>query len=316
MLESDLIDRYFKPAATSPAVILGIGDDAAIIDVPADAQLALTVDTLVQGVHFFPDTDPCSIGYKAVAVNLSDLAAMGARPHWLTLSLTLPEIDHDWLRHFSSGFHELGREFSLDLIGGDLSRGPLSITVQACGLVPRGRVPTRRNAAPGDLIYITGQVGAAGLALKLKKKELPDNGQYTLEHTCLNRPYPRIEAGLLLREHATSMIDISDGLIADLGHIMRQSRVGAEINLDKLPLTPNLRKLGEETAWNIALSSGDDYELCFSLVGKDNANLLQEIRNHCPVTQIGRITDSNTLTLLKPDGKEMIANESGYQHFA
>ena len=314
--EAALIDRYFKPAKTSSGVVLGIGDDAAIIDVPADAQLALTMDTLVQGVHFSPDTAAADIGYKAVAVNLSDLAAIGAAPQGLSLSLTMPDIDHAWLRQFADGLHELIREFSLDLIGGDTCRGPLAITVQAYGLLPKGqRPPTRNNAGAGDRVYVTGCLGAAGMALKLRLKQLSAAGDYAFEQRCLNRPRPRVEAGLIVREYATSMIDISDGLVADLGDILRQSGVGARIDLDSLPITANMRGLEPETAWSIALSAGDDYELCFTLPDRDHSELLKQIEAHCAVTRIGCITDGNKLTLLQADGGEFAPDGCGYQHF-
>jgi len=315
--ESEIIKRFFTISETSQksGVVLGIGDDAAIVDVPAEMQLVLTMDTLIENVHFFPDVDPYDLGYKSVAVNLSDLAAMGAEPCWLTLSLTTPTINNDWLQSYSRGFFDLAKQFNVSLIGGDIIKGPLSITLQAHGLVPKGQFVKRNAASPGDLIYVTGQLGAAGLALKIINEGMQGNADFKYEFERLHRPQPRVEEGLVLRDHVTSMIDISDGLMTDLGHILELSKVGAEIILEELPSSENLSKLTSETAWEIALTSGDDYELCFTLPDKVNQSILKKIDTLCPLTHIGHITDDNKLKLIKPGGKEWIFNASGYQHF-
>jgi len=278
-------------------------------------QLVVTMDTLVENQHFFPNANPYDLGYKSVAVNLSDLAAMGAEPRWLTLSLTLPDINHDWLRAFSEGCFALANRFNLSLIGGDISKGPVSITVQAHGLVPAGKFVKRDTAGIGDLIYVTGCLGAAGFALKQIKEGIQDNIDFRDESECLHRPQPRVEAGLILREYITSMIDVSDGLIIDLGHILELSNVGAEIMLKSLPMTENLAALQNETAWEIALTSGDDYELCFTVPEKLDQTVIRKIEAFCPLTHIGQITGDNRLTLMKPNGEEWNCTTSGYQHF-
>ena len=255
------------------------------------------------------------LGYKAVAVNLSDLAAMGAEPCWLTLSLTLLELQHDWLAAFSRGLHALADLFSVSLIGGDLCRGPLSITIQAHGLIPKGQATTCGGARPGDRIYVTGRLGAAGLALKIIQREIVSDGDYSLEYQRLYRPYPRVAAGILLREAVSSMTDISDGLQADLGKILAKSAVGAQVNLDKLPLSENLNKLPIETSWQLALTAGDDYELCFTLPRDHPQSLLSALAALCPVSEIGCITQETTFTLLRPDGTVFAIDELGYQHF-
>jgi len=241
MDEFELIARYFTPQKISRAdVIVDIGDDCAILDIPTTSHLAITTDTLVNGVHFPMETAAFDVGYKSLAVNLSDLAAMGATPAWASLALTLPGYDETWLAEFSRGFFDLATRHGVQLMGGDMTRGPLSITVTALGFVPKNQAIQRQGAKPGDLIYVTDTLGDAGLALSFLKNKtaMAAAHQHTIL-TRLNRPEPRIDIGIQLRPIASSAIDISDGLAADLGHILKKNRVGAHIYVDQLPLSVN-----------------------------------------------------------------------------
>lgn len=262
--EFDLIRRYFAlHTPQHPFNQLGIGDDCALLTVPEGFQLAVTTDTMVENVHFFADADPELLGHKLLAVNLSDLAAMGAEPFAVTLALTLPKIDDDWLQAFSSGFMQLARQYRVDLIGGDTTSGPLTLTVQAMGAVPQGRALLRSNAQVGDLIYVTGQLGNAGLGLKIKQGYDCQNPEVMLK--CFNQPQPRIAEGLALRGIANACIDISDGLAADLSHILNKSGVGARLDWEQLPLSAKVLEYIQRTGdWQMPLIAGDDYELCFT----------------------------------------------------
>ncbi len=263
--EFDLIKRYFAVHAPQHAFNqLGIGDDCALLSIPAGYQLAVTADTMVENVHFFADADPKLLGHKLLAVNLSDLAAMGAEPFAVTLALTLPKVDADWLQAFAEGFIGLARQYKVDLIGGDTTAGPLTLTVQAMGVVPQGRALLRSAAKVGDLIYVTGQLGNAGLGLKIKQGQTCDNPELPMR--CFNQPQPRINQGLALRDIANACIDISDGLAADLGHILERSVVGACLDWDKLPLSLEVDRYIKQTGdWRMPLIAGDDYELCFTV---------------------------------------------------
>ncbi len=271
MTEFDVIARYFSQDFPKRAdVTLEIGDDAALCSMPPDMQLAIAIDTLVEGVHFPTMTRPEDIGYKALAVNLSDLAAMGATPAWMTLALTCPQVDEVWLTKFSAGLRELAKIAQISLIGGDTTSGPLTITVQVTGFVPPYAALQRRGAQPGDGIYVTGTLGDAGLGLaSLQKRIVLPRPVLKFVESRLNRPTPRLHEGQALQRIANSAIDISDGLAADLGHILSASAVGASLQLENLPLSSALRDyLSPESAWNFALSAGDDYELCFTVPAK------------------------------------------------
>lgn len=311
MNEFAVIQRFFTTQKISRSdVFLGIGDDAAIITPPENQQIVITTDTLVSNVHFPADTLPYDIGYKSLAVNLSDLAAMGATPAWITMALTLPDINETWLTEFSRGFFTLATEHRAQLIGGDLTRGPLTITIQAHGLIPTGQAIQRNTAKPGDLIYVTNTPGDAAFALAVlqKKIKLTDDDQQTI-FTKLNRPIPQIKIGEQLRGIASAAIDISDGLAADLGHILEKSAVGAEINIDLIPLSAALRHLEKDKALHFALSGGDDYELCFTVpVDKKN-----RVPKNC--TCIGTITNTNKLDLRFSNGTKYDLDQTGYQHF-
>ncbi|KTD82601.1 thiamine-phosphate kinase [Legionella waltersii] len=320
MDEFELIARYFSAKESKPRkdVLLGIGDDCALLDLPHGKQLLVSMDTLVSGVHFPETTMPYDIGYKALAVNLSDLAAMGASPAWITLALTMPELNEQWLSDFSRGLFSLCSQFDVALVGGDTTRGPLSITIQAHGFIPKGQAVKRSGARNGDLIYVTGPLGDAGLALKhlIGELQLPNDYLHSVM-TRLNRPFPRIKEGLLLRNHATAMIDVSDGLVADLGHVLEQSKVGASIDLQKIPLSEFVKKsLHREAALQLALCAGDDYELCFT-VSPEHKNELESLMNAegCAVFCIGRINNARQFVLKDKDRLLDPKLFLGYSHF-
>ncbi len=317
MNEFELIRTYFacQPVARRD-VALGIGDDAAVLQPPPGQQLVVTTDLLVSGVHFLPDVEPASLGHKALAVNLSDLAAMGAEPAWFLLNIALPLVDEKWLAGFCDGLFALARQYNVQLVGGDTSRGPLTIAIEAHGFVPAGQALTRSGARPGDRIFVTGTLGDAGLALRhrqgrlqLAAAELP---------ACvkrLDRPMPRIEEGLLLRAVAASAIDISDGLVADLGHILEQSRAGARVDLGRLPVSSAYRAHLHDAGWDVALANGDDYELCFT-VPPEKLTALEKIKSRFPdITEIGIIESEPGLRIVDVAGKPYVPKTTGHDHF-
>jgi len=312
--EFDLIRKYFTRPDSRLDVILGVGDDGALLRVPPDQELVACVDTLVAGVHFPTDTPAHAIGHKALAVNLSDLAAMGATPAWTTLALTLPQADEAWVEAFSAGFLELAAHHQIALVGGDTTRGPLSITVQALGLLPRGQAMRRAGARAGEGIYVTGTLGDAALGLKLwDQRESSDPGIQFLKQR-LMYPVPRLEAGIALRGQARCAIDISDGLLADLGHVLEASGVGATLQLADIPLSEAFTALGGDTLqWPLALSGGDDYELLFTLP-EGVAGLLRTCIP-TPFTRIGTIEMAPGLRVLDAQGQPFTLPEPGYQHF-
>ncbi|MGZ4958324.1 MAG: thiamine-phosphate kinase [Methylomonas sp.] len=307
--EFDLIRRYFAVyAPVHPFNQLGIGDDCALLNIPAGLQLAVTADTMVENVHFFADADPEQLGHKLLAVNLSDLAAMGAEPFAVTLAMTLPRVDEQWLRAFSKGFLSLARQHKVDLIGGDTTSGPLTLTVQAMGVVPQGKAMLRSGARPGDLIYVTGQLGNAGLGLKIRQGYGCDNSEPALK--CFNKPQPRVAEGLELRDIANSCIDISDGLAADLGHILEKSGVGARLKWDDLPLSAEVYEYLDRTGdWRMPLTAGDDYELCFTVP----ADLDQPLPAGC--CHIGVIEAESGLRIERAGHMETL-EAKGFEHFS
>jgi thiamine-monophosphate kinase len=307
--EFGLIDKYFTQKIKKSAVNRkGIGDDCALMLIPAEYELAITTDTMVEDVHFFSGIDPKLLGYKLLAVNLSDLAAMGAKPTSMTLALTLPEVNENWLKGFSEGFLSLANQFSVDLIGGDTSSGKLTLTVQAMGMVPKGQAMLRSGAKVGDYVFVTGSLGDAGLGLKIEKGFSCSSPNSALKQ--LHRPFPRVNEGLAIRDHANACIDISDGLASDLEHILKQSHVGARIDWDKLPLSKMVRSYIEKTGdWQMPLTAGDDYELCFT-VGPDEANLIE-----IDCTQIGVIEEEMGFRLQRlGKTKELVVK--GFEHFS
>ncbi len=307
--EFTLIQDYFTQRTSHHReTLLGIGDDAALVEIPPGYQLATSVDTMVDGVHFLPDTDPFKLGQKLMAVNLSDLAAMGAQPRWATLALTLPDNDHDWLQRFSQGLFSQAERYQVDLIGGDTTQGPLTLTLQIQGLVQTGRATTRAGAQPGDLIAVTHTLGGAGYALhQLLQGTRDDSICHYLES-----PIPRIEAGLILGAHVSAMVDLSDGLLADLGHLLEASGVGAQLDLDTIPIETNLTTLPRRQQLDFALTAGDDYELCFTLPPEARAAVMEKMAAiDCPMTVIGEIVAEQQL-YWSGDWKPL---QSGYRHF-
>jgi thiamine-monophosphate kinase len=314
--EFDLIRRFFTgQSVRRPETILGVGDDCALLRCPSGWELAITVDTLVAGVHFLPEADPESLGHKALAVNLSDLAAMGAEPGWATLALTLPEVDERWLEAFARGFFALAGRHGLELVGGDTTRGPLSITIQAMGLVPEGGAIRRSGARPGDLVYVSGPLGSAGLGLKIRL------GQTALEAADavdrLERPEPRVDFGRLLRGLASACIDISDGLAGDLGHILEASGVGAVLDWDCMPLPDPVRRYVADTGdWTLPLTAGDDYELCFTMPPARKDEMEQRLSDAgLTAVPIGLIESGPGLKLRK-EGRAIDFIPAGYEHFS
>ncbi len=314
--EFDLIRNHFSHVGSRRAdVAVGIGDDCALLKVPQGYELAAGIDTLVAGIHFFPACDPEGLGHKSLAVSLSDLAAMGAEPAWATLALTLPDADESWLNAFSRGFGRLAERHGVALVGGDLTRGPLTITVQVQGLVPAAAAVLRSGARPGDLVWVSGTLGDAGLALRLL-----DAGESVSEflRRRLERPTPRVELGLALRGIATAMIDLSDGLAADLGHILAASGVGAEIRLPDLPLSPAVsERLAVDADWGLPLASGDDYELCFCVPEHKCAQIATLAKRlGIRLRTIGHIRPEGGLHCLLENGATWNPPRAGYDHFA
>ncbi|WP_347986954.1 thiamine-phosphate kinase [Methylomonas sp. AM2-LC] len=307
--EFDLIRRFFGVYLPQhPYNQLGIGDDCALFSIPDAYQLAVTTDTMVENVHFFADVDPQWLGHKLLAVNLSDLAAMGAEPFAVTLALTLPKVDTDWLKSFSLGFMNLARQFNVDLMGGDTTSGPLTLTVQAMGVVPKGKALLRSTAKVGDGIFVSGQLGNAGLGLKIKQGYNCNNPEQML--ISFHKPQPRITQGLSIRELANACIDISDGLASDLGHILQQSGVGACIQYDQLPLSWQVKDYIKLTGdYIMPLTAGDDYELCFTVAPQRKAELPDGFY------QIGVIEAESGLRLLR-DGHMETVEVKGFEHFA
>ncbi len=314
MKEFDFIAQLQRqPFPQSAEIALGIGDDAALCTVPVGMQLVTSVDTLVSGVHFPSNTAAFDIGYKALAVNLSDLAAMGATPKWFTLALTCPAQQQQWLAEFTQGLLTLAQQHHVSLIGGDTTAGHLTITIQICGFVPTGQALLRSGARVGDEIYVTGTLGDAGLGLRCIQTDLAVSQaarEFAIDR--LNRPTPRLSESALLRTVAHSAIDISDGLVADLGHILTASGVGAEIQLERLPLSPAVREYAD--ALHLALSAGDDYELCFTVPAQKSAELAQQLPPSS-YTKIGVITEPLGMRCFLNGKGVAMPKKTGYQHW-
>lgn len=314
--EFDLIYKYFSRATNHTR--LGVGDDAALIEVMSGHELAISADMLVAGTHFFNDTDARKLGWKSLAVNISDMAAMGAEPKWATLAIAFPDADESWIADFAEGFFACAHQFGVDLIGGDTTRGPLCISVQIMGQVPAGKAIKRSGAKVGDDIWVSGKLGDAALALNhlLGKHPLTDD---VLDQTmpALLEPEPRVLLGLALRDIAHSAIDVSDGLLADLGHILKASKVGAMVNLAVIPCSDILRQhMNHPFLRNMLLAGGDDYELCFTAAISDRAKI-QAIGNELdlPLSRIGEICDTELLTVQDANGNTMELGKTGFDHF-
>lgn len=319
MNEFDLIRTYFASQGLArDDVAVSIGDDAAVINIPAGMQQVVTTDVLVAGTHFLPGANPDSVGYKSLAINFSDLAAMGAIPTGFMLSLSLPEVNAAWLEGFRDGMFRLANEYKAQLVGGDTVRGPLAVSVQAYGLVPEGEALLRCGAKPRDRIYVTGVLGDAALALLNQRDEvwLEEKDQQAVFDR-LSYPKPRLSEAVALRGVASSCIDVSDGLLADLGHILEASGVGARIVLDRLPLSAAYRRYFDQSHdWDLAIAGGDDYELCFT-VPVANELTVERLKSQwaCGATYIGVIEAEPGLRVLDETGKAYDPQAKGYDHF-
>ncbi|MDD1609710.1 MAG: thiamine-phosphate kinase [Methylococcaceae bacterium] len=307
--EFALIQRFFtRQSVKNPSTRLGIGDDCALLTIPDGYELAITTDTMVENVHFFKDTDPEQLGHKLLAVNLSDLASMGAKPLSVTLALTVPSVNEAWLSAFATGFLNLAERYGVDLIGGDTTAGALTLTVQALGLVPRGLALTRSAAQVGDFIYLSGNIGDAGLGLKIIQGYHCTQPANALKQ--FHQPEPACDTGQTLIGVANACIDISDGLTSDLGHILQQSQVGACLCWEDLPLSTAVLTYIEDTNdWLMPLVAGDDYQLCFT-VSPEKVALVPE-----GCQKIGIIEAQHGLRL-KKSGILQSLEVKGYEHFS
>ncbi|MFW0072848.1 MAG: thiamine-phosphate kinase [Coxiella-like endosymbiont] len=313
--EFEIIKKYFQRREDqSPRVVVGIGDDAAVVKIPKNKLLVTSMDTLVEGVHFPVDTLPQDLGYKVLAVNLSDLAAMGAQPDMALLALTLEKADEVWLNAFTEGFFSLADQYGIVLIGGDITAGMLSVSVVINGLVSGDETICRNGAKVRDLIYVTGTLGDAGLALSLLNQ---DKKIDSFLFDRLNRPAPRVEVGLALRKIANAAIDISDGLIADLEKMTTASQVGAVIHADRLPLSKSLKEECEtKIAWQYALTSGDDYELCFTVPPEKSDRLKSVFKSlDCAWQCIGEIVAGTSVAVMDSKNNPLKIEKKGYEHF-
>lgn len=316
MSEFDLIQRHFTRA--TPGALLGVGDDAALLQVSCGKVLAVSSDMLVCGTHFFADTDPFLLGHKTLAVNLSDLAAMGATPRWATLAIAMPAADEAWLEQFSAGFFALADAHGVELVGGDTTRGPLNLCVTIFGEVAANQALRRSGAQPGDEIWVSGHLGDAALALAhLQGRVALSVSDFAACTTALYQPQPRVALGLALCGIASSAIDISDGLLGDLGHILDASHVGARVNFDELPVSASLRRfLDQPLGKQCALSGGDDYELCFTVPARRRGDLLNiSERLALQLTCIGNIVAGQGCIVRDVAGNLITLESAGYDHF-
>jgi thiamine-monophosphate kinase len=317
--EFELIDRIFR--RRTRRTLLGIGDDAALIVPASGCELAVSVDMLVAGRHFFADVDPEALGHKTLAVNLSDLAAMGATPHWALLAGALPDSDSDWLAGFARGFFALADAYEVDLVGGDTTRGPLNLCVTILGEVPAGQALRRSGARRDDAVYVSGPLGDAALAIAQHRGRVALSGDEQRRcDSAMLRPTPRIVLGERLRRIATAAIDISDGLLGDLGHILDASGVGATLELAAIPRSEAIeRRLGgadRALALECLLAGGDDYELCFT-VPKARAGEVEALANalSLPLARIGAIEQRRGLTVLDEQKRALPALPRAFDHF-
>lgn len=316
-MEFDLIARHFTRA--TPGAVLGVGDDCALLAPTPGMQLAVSSDMLLEGRHFSPQDSPAGIGHKSLAVNLSDLAAMGATPRWATLSIALPEADDAWLTAFARGFFRIADQHDIELVGGDTTRGALTISITVIGEVPPGQALRRDGAQAGDDVWVSGVIGSAALALAYRQGRLfMEQIDAAKVLPALYLPTPRIALGSALRGIASSAIDISDGLLADLGHILQRSQVGAALEFAALPTLPVAQAyLHEKVAVDCVLAGGDDYELCFT-AAPDKRDAVRSAAETAgvAVTRIGRITAEPGLTVIDADGQPLPIEHTGYDHFA
>ncbi len=315
-MEFDLIARHFTRA--TPGAVLGVGDDCALLAPSPGMQLAVTSDMLLEGRHFAPQDSPAGLGHKSLAVNLSDLAAMGATPRWATLAIALPAADEAWLAAFARGFFRMADMHGIELVGGDTTRGPLTISITAIGEVPPGQALRRDGARIGDDVWVSGVIGSAAVALAYRQGRLfMEQIDAARVLPALYLPTPRVELGIALRGIASSAIDISDGLLGDLGHILERSRVGATLEFAALPTLPVVQDyLHEAVTRECVLAGGDDYELCFTApADRRDAVLAAAEQAGIAVTRIGRITAGPGLAVTGPDGLPIAFDKTGYDHF-
>lgn len=314
--EFDLIARYFT--RTPKRAVLGVGDDAALVRVRPGMELAVSTDMLVSGTHFLPQVDPFRLGHKALAVNVSDMAAMGAEPRWVVLALSLPGADAGWLRKLSRGFFGLADEFGIDLIGGDTTRGPLNLCVTIFGEVPRGKALRRDGARKGDDVWISGELGSAAIGLAHRQGRIRLSRAAAARcATALELPQPRVSLGLGLRGIASAALDVSDGLMGDLTHICECSALGADIELERIPRSADLARIADAELVNAALlSGGDDYELCFTAPPR-RRDRIESLggRLGLKVTRIGRIREGSAVRVFRADGSLHRGGKGGYDHF-
>jgi len=316
--EFDLIKQYFvQNDAADSRIALGIGDDCALLNHSPGMQLAISSDMLVSGRHFFPDADPYNLGHKCLAVNLSDLAAMGAKPIAFTLALSLPEANPDWLSQFSKGLLDLAKVHDCRLIGGDTTKGPLNICITIFGELPPGSALQRDAAQVDDDIWVSGNLGDARLALAAYWKELTlSDADHLLAATRMHAPTPRIELGIALRGVAHAALDISDGLVGDLGHILDRSKLGASLYIDRLPAGPILQQQSLNKRREFTLAGGDDYELCFTAPAHQReAVAAAGLASNTKVTRIGRIEAEKGLRLLDDQHHSVELSLQAFDHF-
>ena len=311
--EFEIIERYFKKKMKQTA--LGIGDDAAIINVQKNHQLVISSDMLIETIHFLKNTNPSHLGWKSLAINLSDIAAMGAKPKWATLSISLPKINHVWLKKFSEGFFKCANQFGIDLVGGDTTKGPLSISITIMGEIKKNQGLLRSGAKINDDIWVTGQLGLASMGLASLQKKLKLAPR--LNAKCikaLEMPTPKVSLGYHLSRYTNSCIDISDGLIQDLNHILKASKVGATLLLNDIPCE---KFIHTSKQYQFVLNGGDDYELLFT-APKKNRSYIKKIakKTNTVVNIIGAITYKKDLKIVNAQGKSLTFDLMGFDHFA
>ena len=318
--EFDIIKKYFSFEVLRDDVVLAGGDDCAIVSLPENKQLLLTTDTLISGVHFPENTSAEDIAYKAIMVNLSDLAAMGATPAWVTLAITLPDVNERWLQAFSNQFNSVLSKFNISLIGGDTTKGSLSITIQAMGFCDKDKILRRDKAETGDKVFVTGDLGDASIGLFAVLNNLNDEKLLPCIKR-LNRPEARVKFAEELVLYSKCAIDISDGLVADLGHILNASQCGAKIQLSAIPVSASAQYYFDlyrnaETDWSLLLTQGDDYELCFT-VNKNNQSAVEKLakKHQLKLTCIGEITESRALHFVNLNAESVDFDQAGFKHF-
>jgi thiamine-monophosphate kinase len=324
MLEFELIKTFFDRGPARQAT-LGIGDDCALVDLAANETLAISTDMLVEGRHFFADVNPHSLGHKALAVNLSDLAAMGAQPLSFTLAMALPKVEPAWLKEFSRGLFDLADRSGCELIGGDTTQGPLNLSITVLGRLPKGVALRRDGAQLGDDLWVSGRLGGPSYAVRERSKATALASTLAafpahVPQSCidkLERPEPRLSLGLALRHLASSAIDVSDGLIGDVGHLCERSRCGARIRVDQIPLIESLSHLPFSDSLALLLAGGDEYELCFT-AATENRSRIRRIAQDLglPLTIIGEMTAGGAIDLVDQDDRPVVFDGHSHQHFA